>query len=156
MSKYFTMTNFWIFVGVIGLCIAPWITLAVAVAFIAGVVCFAKIRSEPEPVDPDSTVEWPAIEYPNLTADSTVECPNLTAALAEEKAVAEARAAKAKAEYEEKAARHFTYFKIAAPVLIACVLVSNYIDETKTPVETTQTTCVKNSAGNTECSYVKK
>lgn len=157
MSKYFTMSNFWILVGTIIFCIAPWLTLAIAVAFFAGVFAMTKAKSgdlsnesEPEPDvgDPDSAIEWPAIEYPNLTA-----------VIDEEKAVAEARAAKAKAEYEAKADRHFTYFKIAiVPILIGGVLLSNYIDEKKAPVtaQSTQTTCVKNAVGNTECSYVKK
>ena len=149
MSKIFTMTNFWILVGMIILCIAPWLPAAALVAFF--VVMYFRTPSSPEPDvgDPDSTIEWPADEFPNVAA-----------VIDEEKAVAEARAAKAKAEYDKKAKRDFTYFKIAiVPVLVGGILISNYIDEKKAVAEaqSTQTTvCVKNAAGNTECSYAKK
>ena len=154
MSKYFTMTNFWILVGTIIVCTAPWLALAAIVAFF--VVMYFRTPSSPEPDvgDPDSAIEWPAIEFPNVAAAVAEE-----KAIAEEKAVAEARAAKAKAEYEAKADRHFTYFKIAiVPVLVGGILLSNYIDEKKAPVtaQSTQMTCVKNADGNTECSYVQK
>lgn len=163
MSKYFTMTNFWILVGTIIVCIAPWLALAAIVAFfVAMYFCTPSSPAEPDVGDEDSAIEWPAIEFPNVAAvideEKAVAEEKADVAATEEKAVAEARAA-AKAEYDEKAKRDFTYFKIAiAPVLVGGILLSNYIDEKKAPVtaQSTQTICVKNADGNTECSYVQK
>jgi hypothetical protein len=112
MSKYFTMTNFWLFVGGFIVCTLPWLALAAIIAFFAFMYFCTPSSAASDVCNPDSTVEWPAIEYPNLTA-----------ALDEEKAVAEARALKAK--YEEakqesaRAKRTATYIKYGYGAILA-------------------------------------
>lgn len=129
-----------IFPGVgIALTAVAWISVCI---FLVIVRCFcvygAKAKNEPSI---DAKIEIPLVDIPDLAK-----------VVAEEKAVAEARAA-AKAVYDEKAKRDFTYFKIAVPILVGCVLLSNYIDEPVAIDKKTTTVCVKNAAGNTECKY---
>lgn len=126
MSKIFNLDNFWILVGFIGLCIAPWLTLALVAAFFAGVFAMTKAKSgvsssvEPDVGDEDSTIEWPAIEFPNVAA-----------AIAEEKAVAEARVLKAKYEDAKKSAqnakRTATIIKIVFGLLFVLVMAHKYL-----------------------------
>lgn len=121
MSKIFTMTNFWIFVGTIIVCTAPWLALAAIVAFfVAMYFCTPSSPAEPDIGDPDSAIEWPAIEFPNAAA-----------VIDEEKAVAEARAAKARYEAAKKSAqnakRTATIIKIVFGLLFVLVMAHNYL-----------------------------